>query len=217
VLTTSPSHQPNCPAQASGLVGTRRAQAVWFAAPGAQHVYPDARVVLHGCASSGLPVSFALVGDNQNCVLSGNVLTAQPAASCFVQASQAGNASYAPATAARQPYRLASQPVAVTWHVPIPSGGTVGRPLQIILSLTSNAPFLLSSLAVTAEPADVCAAPAELDQFQGQAHASATFTLQLLAAGSCSLRIAANESQFVVLTSVAGQIQLSVTASSPHA
>jgi hypothetical protein len=212
VLSTSPSHPPSCPAQASGLVGTRRAQAVWFAAPGVQHVYPDARLVLHGCASSGLPVSFALTGDNQNCVLSGNVLTAEAPASCFVQASQAGNASYAPAIAAQQPYRLDFQPVAVAWHLPIATGGTVGQPLPITLSLTSNAPFVLYNLGIIAEPANVCTAPASNLPFQGQAQASATFTLQLLGAGNCSLRIDAGGSQFVALTSVAGQIQLSVTA-----
>ena len=64
--------------------------------------YPAGPFVLNATASSGLPVSYAVLSGPA--VFSGNILTITSAGSVTVQASQPGNAQYAPATPVSQTF-----------------------------------------------------------------------------------------------------------------
>jgi hypothetical protein len=66
--------------------------------------YPAGPFVLNATASSGLPVSYAVLSGPA--VFSGNVLTITGAGFVTVQASQAGNAQYAPATPVSQTFAV---------------------------------------------------------------------------------------------------------------
>jgi len=81
--------------------GQDQNQVVTFPAIGPQ-TYPAGPFVLNATASSGLPVSYTVLSGPAT--LSGNVLTITGAGSATVQASQAGNAQYAAASAVAQTF-----------------------------------------------------------------------------------------------------------------
>ncbi len=83
--------------------GQNQNQTVTFPAIGNQ-TYPAGPFILNATASSGLPVSYAVLSGPA--ASSGNVLTITGAGIVTVQASQAGNAQYAPANALTQTFAV---------------------------------------------------------------------------------------------------------------
>ncbi len=86
---------------ASNAVTPKAAQTITFANPGAQNygTSPDLSVLGGGAsATSGLPVTFTSSTTGVCTITSGGVLTFITAGTCTINADQAGNASYLPAT-----------------------------------------------------------------------------------------------------------------------
>ncbi len=114
---TSKPAGPGTPANACGTPPTGRApdgraqQRIVFPSPGA-HQWPDTKVTLHACATSGLPVTYQFEngGRGGSCRVSDPVGTTYGSQGvpihCQVTAIQAGNAAFAPAA-----------PVTGTWAV----------------------------------------------------------------------------------------------------
>jgi len=96
------------------------AQTITFSNPGAQTY--GTPLTLSASASSGLPVSFAVIAGPAT--LSGNTLTFTATGSVTVQATQGGNASYAPATPVSVTFTVnpAAQTIAFPNPGPLPNG-----------------------------------------------------------------------------------------------
>jgi hypothetical protein len=91
---------PNCVAGGGG--GGSQSQTIAFGAlPG--KTYGDADFTVNATASSGLPVSFAAA---DNCTVSGNLVHLTGAGTCTITASQAGDATYAPAPDVSQTFAI---------------------------------------------------------------------------------------------------------------
>jgi hypothetical protein len=88
---------PNC-----GTTGTQ-SQTITFDAL-ASKTYGDADFTVSATASSGLPVSFSAT---DNCTVSGNTVHLTGAGFCTITASQAGNATYAPAADVSRTFTIA--------------------------------------------------------------------------------------------------------------
>ncbi len=88
------NYQPAAPVFLNILIGLA-AQTITFTIP--NHTSSDAPFELQATASSGLPVVFSVISGPAT--ISGDVLTITGVGTITVQASQAGNASYAAATA----------------------------------------------------------------------------------------------------------------------
>jgi len=80
-----------------------QSQTITFPAIG-NYVYPAGPLTLSATASSGLPVSYAVLSGPAS--VNGNILTIAGAGSVSVQASQAGNSQYAAATAVTQAFTV---------------------------------------------------------------------------------------------------------------
>jgi len=80
-------------------------QTITFAAIATQTV--GASIALNATASSGLPVSFAST-DTVVCAVSGAMATLNAAGTCTIQASQAGNSTYAAATTVTQSFTVSA-------------------------------------------------------------------------------------------------------------
>ena len=78
-------------------------QAITFANPGTQTV--GTPLTLLATSTSGLPVSFASTTSSV-CTVTGNTATFLASGSCTIQATQAGNSTYAPAPAVQQTFAV---------------------------------------------------------------------------------------------------------------
>lgn len=198
-----PPVNPNCPASVPAQTGGRWQQSIYFPAPGS-HSYPDSHVVLRACASSGLPISYALAS-NTNCLLTGADLDVVSApADCTVVATQAGNASWAPAGAVSRGFHVSNQYVDGSWGGAAPSvpisrqaGSFV---VQVILSSTSS--FQVGDVAVASDNEAVCqSADAGTVTANGSATLSLTITLGG-PTGSCTLTMQVTGSALSVVNRV---------------
>jgi phospholipase C/sugar lactone lactonase YvrE len=88
--------------------------------------YGGGTVTLNATATSGLTVTYAVISGPAT--VSGNVLTITGAGSVTVQASQAGNAEYAPAPPASQTFTVNPAATTIVWSNPAPI--TYGTPLS---------------------------------------------------------------------------------------
>jgi hypothetical protein len=95
--------------------GAQSAQAITFPAIPPQ-TYGGGPVTLNATASSGLPVSYTVTAGPAT--VSGNLLTITGAGAVTVQANQAGNAGYAPATPISQSVTVGQGATAVVWSNP---------------------------------------------------------------------------------------------------
>lgn len=95
VTASQPGNADYAPAPdvARTFAVTRADQSIVFAAL-ADRTFGDSAFTVDATASSGLVVSFAAAG---SCTVAGNLVSLTGAGTCTVTASQAGNASYAPA------------------------------------------------------------------------------------------------------------------------
>lgn len=92
---------------------TRTAQTIAFPTL-ASRTYGSGPVALAATASSGLPVAYAVISGHGR--ISGNSLEIDGGGPIVIEATQAGNASFAPATAVRQTLMVAPISVRVTVH-----------------------------------------------------------------------------------------------------
>ena len=95
--------------------GSQLAQTITFVTIPTQ-TYGVGPVTLTATASSGLPVSYSITAGPAT--VSGNVVTIIGAGSVTVQASQAGNAQYAPATPVSQTFIVNQAATTVVWSNP---------------------------------------------------------------------------------------------------
>jgi hypothetical protein len=130
--------------------GQKKPQSITFTAPASGTVGGSA--TLPATASSGLAV--ALTVDNPGagvCTLSGATVTYTAAGSCVIDASQAGNATYAAAPQARQTITITGKPQSIT--LTAPASGTVGGSATLPATASSG---LAVALTVDNPPAGVC-------------------------------------------------------------
>jgi len=91
------------------------------------HTFGDAPFTISATASSGLTVSF----NSQTlpvCTVSGNTVTIVHGGTCTIQATQAGNGSYQPATPVSRSFQVMPAASVITWANPadILYGGSLG-------------------------------------------------------------------------------------------
>ena len=122
-------------------------------------------LTLNATASSGLPVSYT-PSDTTICTVSGNVATFIAAGNCTITASQAGNATYAPAAPVAQTITVNAIPQTITFN-PIPNQ-TSGTTLMLSASASSNLPVSFAS-----STAGICTVSGNVASF--------------IAAGSCTI------------------------------
>lgn len=187
----SAAHAPtnlSCPARADGQSGGRWRQAIHLDSPGTTHEYPDQSVRVHACATSGLPVSLALGSGAINCLLQGDLVEATDVpASCTVVASQAGDRTFAPATAVSAGYRVALQSVIGAWGSP-PAGSTVSlaNGLTVSVVISSHGSFDIGELALQSADDSVCSTVV-VGRVNGNGTATTTVNVPLHTTGTCTL------------------------------
>jgi hypothetical protein len=84
-------------------------QAVWFTTTNPSPVNVGGTYTPAAAASSGLAVAITLDGASSGCSLSGGVVSFDGAGTCLIDADQAGDAGYSPATQVQQSITVASQ------------------------------------------------------------------------------------------------------------
>ncbi len=97
-------------------------QTITFANPGAQTV--GTPLTLVATASSGLTVSFNSQTTSV-CTVSGTAANFLAAGTCTIQATQAGNATYAAATPVSQSFTVNAAPTVLVTSITLPSAATV--------------------------------------------------------------------------------------------
>jgi hypothetical protein len=100
----------------------------------AEKVYGDPPVTLNASASSGLPVSYALISGNG--IVSGSTVTLNGGGAIVVEATQPGNETYAAAPAVRQ--TITVKPRTVTISVPSPTVAFTGFSQSVDSMIVSN-------------------------------------------------------------------------------
>jgi hypothetical protein len=124
------------------------AQTITFPSPGTQ-TYGVGNITLTATSDSSLPVSYAVISGPAT--VSGSTLTITGAGSVTVEASQAGNINYSPATPVDVTFTVNQE--AQTIAFTNPGTQTFGvAPITLVGSATSSLPV---SYAVTAGPATV--------------------------------------------------------------
>ncbi|GAA0588931.1 hypothetical protein [Streptomyces crystallinus] len=166
--STRSSHSPGSggksgpcglPSPPTGTTGGRRTQTVVFPGPGTAHTYPHTSVALHACATSGLPVRYALADEFGDCRLTtangttsvtiGNSTTGK----CTVLASQDGDATWAPAGPVRGDFAVGYQVVSLSWADARQPMRYPSAPVAVRIHVSSPDPFKGGLMNVTAEGA----------------------------------------------------------------
>ncbi|MDE2299440.1 MAG: hypothetical protein KGK18_14910, partial [Burkholderiales bacterium] len=120
------------------------AQSITFAGPGNQTL-GVAPAALVASASSGQPVTITST-TAPVCTVSGTALTLVSAGTCTLDASQAGNATYAPATDVVVSFQVASGPQAQTITFASPGNQTLGTaPPPLSATASSNLSVTITS------------------------------------------------------------------------
>jgi len=145
------------------------AQTITFASPGNQTM-GTAAPVLTASASSGLPVT--LTGSTGNiCTVSGNTLTLVAPGTCVITATQAGDATYAPAEGVNAIFTVNPAPRAQTIaFAQIPDQAIGTPPPALSATASSNLP-----VSYTSSTPAVCTA------------SGVSTTLTLVAGGTCTI------------------------------
>ncbi|MFF1481149.1 hypothetical protein ACFVYD_26965 [Streptomyces sp. NPDC058301] len=125
-----------------------------FPRPGTDHTFPHTSVALHACATSGLPVRYALDGEPGDCKLeSANGATTVringTTGKCTVLASQDGDATWAPAEPVRGDFAVGYQPVSISWADPKQPMHYPSGPVNVRVRVTSPDPFTGGFLTIT--------------------------------------------------------------------
>ncbi len=111
-------------------------QTITFSNPGTQAV--TALLTLSATASSGLPVSFASQTTSVCTVThaSNYMATFVTSGTCTIQATQAGNSTFAAATPVSQTFTVTAEAQTITFNTPVTQ--TVGTPLALSATATSG-------------------------------------------------------------------------------
>ena len=145
-------------------------------------------------ASSGLPVSFASL-TAPVCTLSGNTVSIVAAGTCTIEASQAGNASYAAAPNVNQSFTVAKATQTITF------GALTDRPLgtaPFSIGATASSGLAVSFASLTTPVCTVSGSTLTLV-------AAGTCTIQASQAGNGNYAAAANVNQSFSVTSLLSQ------------
>lgn len=154
----------------------------------ANKTYGAAPVIVSAIASSGLTVSFASL-TTPVCTVSGTTATIVAAGTCTIQASQAGNATYAPAPNVNQSFTVAKANQTITFAVL--AGKTYGAaPFTVSATASSGLAVTFSSLTTT-----VCTVSGTTVTIK----AGGTCTIQAAQAGNTNYNAASNVSQSFVV------------------
>jgi hypothetical protein len=166
IYTLTVTNSAGVKASITATVTVLAAQTITFADPGAQAV--GTPLTLVATASSGLTVSFASTTPTV-CTVSGTTASFLTTGTCTIQATQAGNATYAAATPVPQSFAVnGSSLTQQTITFANPGTQTVGTPLTLVATASSGLPVSFASTT-----ASVCTVSG----------ATATF----LIAGNCSI------------------------------
>jgi hypothetical protein len=120
------------------------AQTITFTNPGTQTV--GTPLGLKATASSGLTVAFASTTTGV-CTVSGTTATFVAAGSCTIQATQAGNSTYAAAVPVSQSFTVNGEPQTITFTNP--GTQTVGTPLALKATASSGLTVAFASTTTT--------------------------------------------------------------------
>jgi len=135
---------PPAAAVSQNITVNGKSQTISFANPGTQTM-GTAVPALSATASSGLPVSFA----SQTaavCMVSGTTVTLLTAGTCSIQATQAGNTTYAAATPVTQSFTVNAALLAQTITFNNPGAQRAGTPLTLVATASSGLPVSFASL-----------------------------------------------------------------------
>ncbi|MDQ5820826.1 MAG: hypothetical protein M3540_05245, partial [Actinomycetota bacterium] len=106
-------------------------------------------------ASSGLPVAFSADSSSAGvCSVSGSTVSFVGVGTCTVDANQAGNASYFPASQAQQSFAVSQAAQTIVFTSPPPSGTVVGGAPYTVSAMASSG--LPVTFAIDGSSAGVC-------------------------------------------------------------
>ncbi len=177
----------------SATAAAPAAQTVSFAAPSSPTV-GGGTVTLSGSSSSGLPVTYTS-NTTSVCTVSGSTLTVLTDGQCTLVASQAGNASYSPATAVTVSFMINGQPQTVTFAAPTPPA--IGATASLSATASSSLP-----VSFTASPSTVCTVSGS--------------TLTAVAAGACTVTASqGGNTQYAAAMSVSNTITIAGAPATP--
>ena len=157
------------------------AQTITFANPGAQNV--GTPLTLSATASSGLPVSLASTTTGV-CTVSGTTATFIAIGSCTIQATQAGNSTYAAATMVSQTFNVNGEAQTITFANP--GIQAIGTPLPLVATASSGL-----TVSFASETTGVCTVAGTTASFS----ATGTCTIQATQAGNSTYAAATPVSQ----------------------
>jgi hypothetical protein len=178
---------PSCTPGGGG--GGTQSQTITFGAL-ADKTFGDADFTVGATASSGLPVSFSAA---DNCTVSGNVVHLTGAGSCSITASQAGDATYAPAPDVSQTFAIARGSQTISF-APL-ADKTLGDPdftvsatassgLTVSFAATGNCTVSGSTVHLTAEGScTITASQAGNANYNAAASVPQSFTINPAPAG----------------------------------
>ena len=109
----------------------------------ANHVFGSAPFAVNATVSSGLPVSFNSQTTSV-CTVSGATVTLVAGGTCTIQATQAGNASYAPATPVNQSFQVTLESQTITFSA-LPNQVFGSAPFPVSASASSGLPVSFNS------------------------------------------------------------------------
>ena len=176
------------------ITGNLTPQTISFG-PLANRVLGSGTVMLSATASSGLPVSFASL-TTSTCTVSGAAVTLVAPGQCSIQATQAGNTSYAAATPVTQSFLITtgSSPQTITF------GPLANQAL-------GTAPFTLSATASSGLPVSFASTTPAVCTVSGS-------TVTLAAVGQCSIQASqAGNGSYAAATPVTQSFQVTASAS----
>ena len=179
-----------------------KSQTITFANPGAQTV--GTPLTLAATASSGLAVSFASQTTGI-CTVSGTSATFVAAGTCTIQASQAGNGTYAAATPVSQSFTVAAAALksqTITFNSP--GAQTVGTPLTLAATASSGL-----AVSFASQTTGICTVSGTSATFV----AAGTCTIQASQAGNGTYAAATPVSQsFAVAAKTGGPLTIRTTS-----
>ncbi len=155
-VTATNSAGTGAASAATNSVTPAGAQTITFANPGAQSfgTSPNLSILGGGVSStSGLPVSFTSSTTGVCTITSGGVLTFVTAGTCTINANQAGNSSYLPATQVSRSFTVNAVVPAAPTTVVATAGDTQANVAFVAPSFIGGA--AITGYTVTVSPADV--------------------------------------------------------------
>jgi hypothetical protein len=178
----------------------QQSQTITFGAL-ANKTYGDPAFTVSAAASSGLTVSFASLTTSA-CTVSGNTVTIIAAGTCTIQATQAGDANYAPAPPVNQSFTVAKANQTITFGAL--GTKTLGTP-PFSISATASSGLAVSFTSLTSSVCTVSGSTVTLV-------ALGTCTIQANQAGNANYNAALSVNQSFLVTA---PISMSVAITSP--